>query len=166
MKIVDEEPFDCYDLSRRFGTDKKPRIMLVQNSPKGILINDLKNRESWSDLGYKGDDRLNRWALELRARNGRVVAAVAWRYDKERPGHIHTLGTYVSLLYRQRGIGTALWRAMIGITGARVIHAEPVSFEGFTLVKSLKTKFEPLGVRVVWDQKSIKMMGLEDLRCV
>lgn len=158
-KITYEEPLEFKDLERRI--DPGHKIKFVKNSPRGIVINDETGQQSWCDLGYVGDARRNRYAIEVRARNGRVVAAVAWWVNESRNNCVSTLGTYVSKKMRRRGIGTSLWKAMIDVTDAKIIYSEPVTNEGLTLVRSLREKLKGVTIKVI-DSGDLEF--LEDLR--
>jgi GNAT superfamily N-acetyltransferase len=162
MKITTEERFQFRDLEKRI--DPEHRVFLVQNSPRGIKIQDgPPKRESWCDLGFVGDGRRNRWAIEVRARNGRVIAAVAWWVNPHRDNCVSTLGTYVSKKLRRRGIGTSLWKAMISATGATKIYSEPVTDEGLTLVESLRDKLKGTEIEYI---DHADLVFLEDLRAM
>jgi hypothetical protein len=158
-KVTFEEPLEFKDLEKRI--DPQHRILFVKNSPRGIIIDEEARRESWGDLGYQGDGRRNRYAIEVRARNGRVVAAVAWWENPDRNNCVSTLGTYVSKTMRRRGIGTSLWKAMIEVTAAKVVYSEPVTDEGLTLVRSLREKLRGVKIEMI-DSGDLEF--LEDLR--
>ncbi len=162
QKLTTEERFIFKDLERRVEPRK---VFLVKNSPRGIFISDGENgrpgRESWTDLGYNGDARRNRYAIEVRAKNGRVVAAVGWWINTKRQNQVSTLGTYVSKTMRRKGIGSALWKAMLDVTGAKVIYSYPVTNEGLTLVNSLREKLGGVKIKII-DHEDLEW--LEDLR--
>lgn len=163
MKLTIEERFFFLDLNNRVPDNHK--VWLVQNSPRGLKLEDGEDGrpkwQSWGDLGYVGDGRRNRWAIEVRARNGRVVAAIAWWVSPERDNCVSTLGTYVSKSMRRRGLGTALWRAMVHVTGATKIYSEPVTDEGLTLVESLREKLRGVTIEYI---DHADLLFLEDLR--
>jgi hypothetical protein len=90
------------------------------------------------------------------------MAAVGWRDLKSKePGAIKTIGTYVSVPLRCRGLATALWRAMVALSGCDTIYSEPVSDAGFTLLESLEGKLP--GVAIYKLDRGI-LRGLLDLR--
>jgi hypothetical protein len=154
-----ERKFTSKQLQRRLPEEHQHRLYLVRNSPRGIILDET--RESWGDLGYKGDARRNRSAIEVRARNGRVIAAVAWWYSPKRKC-VSTLGTYVSKTLRRRGLATALWRAMLTTTRVKIVYSEPVTDEGLTLVNSLREKLQgEVRIRTI---DNADTAFLEDLR--
>jgi GNAT superfamily N-acetyltransferase len=124
--------------------DSSHKIYLVENPTRGLNIVDEDDDDwiGWDRYGYTGGEKDNRFAIEVRARNNRVMAAVAWWADPKRPGVITTKGTYVSKTLRRRGLGEALWRSMIRASGCTKIISEPVTDEGFTLVISLMEKLK------------------------
>lgn len=134
-------------------------VWLVENSPRGLDLRET-GKDYWATDGYVGDGRFSRWAIECVARNGRVVAAIAW--NRKGPASVKTLGTYVHHKLQGKGIATALWDAMFLTTGAWNVYTEPVTHAGLTLVRSLEEK-NP-GVRFYYAKRPIKVMGLKDLR--
>jgi len=66
---------------------------------------------------------------------GRVVAILLFRLGSN---HIDCLGTWVQRSHRRRGIGAALWRAMIKrFAKGRTVHVNTTSMAGTRLVQSL-----------------------------
>lgn len=103
----------------------------------------------------------DRYALEVRAKNNRVMAAVGWyrTAGDRRKRALTTFGTYVSVSLRKRGLAQKLWKAMARITRVKTIHSTPITDEGITLVKSMTRIFKNVQVKFYEDPELTDLRG-------
>lgn len=136
---------------------------LLKRAPKGYRTIFVEN--SLGTLYLPGswcrrstEDGSGRWSIELVNKQNRVMAAIAW-YKSARKDTLYTSGTFVSKSLRRRGLGKALWRAMLDRTGNKKISGFAVTDEGLTLLAAMKEEFPN---RVSFDVDECE--ELEDLR--
>lgn len=127
---------------------------LSSKLPAGYKIVRIKYASGWlcnskwekSSGSYWNENDANRNAIEVRAKNGRVMAAVGW-FDPEGDS-VATIGTYVSKKLRRKGLGRALWKAMIQETNCKVIKSHVVTHNGLALVTKLKEQLKNVEIEV------------------
>ena len=133
-------PFEDPDIKSRLPDGY--RVELVKNSQSTLRLgppdywatNEYNNLDVW--------DNSDSTSIEVVSRFGKVVAAVGWEFDPASGSETaYTIGTVVDEHLRRRGLAKALWRAMIRISGAPLIHGCAASDEGFTLLRSMREDF-------------------------
>jgi GNAT superfamily N-acetyltransferase len=124
--------------------------------PEGYRVEFVKNSQSalhldpdhWATGAYADRNLWNNsgvFSIEVLSRYGKPVAAVGWEvhetWDGEPSDTAKTFGTFVASHLRQRGLGKALWKAMIRVCGKPKVHGSAASDHGYTLLHSMKEAF-------------------------
>ena len=114
-------------------------IYFVNNSRSSFHTEPTK----WTKRGndWISLDGIERCSIEVEDGEGNVVAAVGWgnySYDKHTS---NTFGTFVDKRRQGKGIGKALWKAMMRNCGKPKVRGFAVSNKGYTLLKSMAEAF-------------------------
>lgn len=114
-------------------------VLLIRNSRSGFHVDPtewIKGRQTWEDLSGK-----DRTSIEIQL-GKEVVAAIGWVTYGHSTDVVYTFGTYVSRMYRGKGVGVALWKAMMRISpGKRLFKGHAASKRGLALLETLKEQF-------------------------
>ena len=138
-KITKEITTRIYPLGITRKIPKTYRVVRAHNA------NGSLNGFQWDKRDYAWDFS-DRHAVEVRARNGRVVAAFAW--NKPTKGKVSTIGTYVAPSLRNKGIASALWRYMVKETQCKVIDTYVISRSGRALAEHMKRTLRGVTVNI------------------
>lgn len=113
-------------------------VFIVHNSRSAFYVNPtqwLKRHNMWMRL-----DDCSRTSIEIQ-KDGEVVAAIGWADYHNAPGTSYTFGTFVSRKYQGKGVGVALWKAMMRVSGNKKFRGHAASSKGLALLQSMKDRF-------------------------
>jgi GNAT superfamily N-acetyltransferase len=143
-EALDEERTPLHDSGIKLLIPKQYQVEYVTRCRSTLYFGDSSSEDDrWVRDYGKPMYCQNRYAIEITNTRGRVVAAVGWYVSRE-SRKVYTIATYVDRRLRRRGLGQALWQAMLRIVlanGYTSVHGCAATDAGYALLRSMKRKF-------------------------